>query len=130
MHPGKVYTPESVQGWKLQVYLAAKEYLPREPFEAPVYLSIWFFMPRPKALTKRHREHWPFCVARPDRDNLEKSVMDVLQHKTVKGRVLQPGFWRDDAQVVCGPIVKLYAGENQQPGAFITIETYEPTEAS
>jgi len=124
MHPGKVYTPEHVQGWKLQVFLAARDHLPKDPFCGPVRVDVMFLMPRPKALTKKHRSQWPYHTAKPDKDNLEKAVLDVLQHKSIRGNVIQRGFWKDDSQVSIGTTEKRYA-DDVQPGAVVSIQILE-----
>lgn len=64
-----------------------------EPFDGPLYVKLTFWLPRPKSVTRM----WPF--ARPDLDNLTKSVLDGLN-----GVV-----FHDDAQVCCMDLAKHYA---------------------
>ena len=49
---------------------------------------------------------------KPDRDNLEKAVLDVLT---------QLGMWGDDCQVCGGEVLKRYVVGLERPGAIIQI---------
>lgn len=122
---GGVFTPEKIQPWKTAIFLAAKDLLPDEPFQGPIKLDTVFLFQPPKTITKKHRESWPYHTAKPDKDNLEKSVMDALQQKERYGQVLIRGFWRDDSQVVSGGPEKRYAEGNEEPGVIVTISTLE-----
>ena len=55
-------------------------------------------------------------TAKPDRDNSDKAVLDILT--TI-------GMWRDDALVYDGRITKFYATKTEAPGCYITIEPEE-----
>lgn len=114
----RVYDGGSAEGWKGQVALAAKEYLPVPPFEIPVVLHLEFYFPRPRShyrAGKRSaelRDSAPgYFTSRPDADNLSKAVMDALT-------VLR--MWRDDAQVVHLIARKLY-DDGRGPGCIISI---------
>ena len=110
----RVYDAGTAEGWKSQIAAAAKQYLPQQPIDGAVSLTIYFTMPRPK---NHHRANGQLKDStpvlhrsRPDLDNLEKAVMDALT---------QLGFWDDDAQVAVKHTTKAY-GPNI--GATITIE--------
>lgn len=61
-----------------------KKYVPDEPISGPVALSIkWAF-----ELKKAKFLDWK--ITRPDLDNLEKGLLDLLT---------KMGFWKDDAQI-------------------------------
>ena len=115
----RVYDPGTAEGWKSQIAIAAKEYLPTKPIAGPVYLSIRFYMKRPKshfftgkrAGILRDNARLPF-VAKPDIDNLCKAVMDAL--KTL-------GMFSDDAKVWSLSALKMYATGPQATGANIEI---------
>lgn len=113
-----VYDPGTAEGWKSQVAIAARSFLPVTPLELPLRLSLEFFFPRPKGhyySGKRAsilRESAPFHqLGKPDSDNAAKAVMDALT-------VLR--MWKDDS-LVCHLIVrKLYDGGNG-PGCIVRI---------
>ena len=75
-----------------------------EPYDGPLYVKLTFYLPRPKTVTRM----WPF--ARPDLDNLTKSVLDGLN-----GVV-----FHDDAQVCCMDLAKNYADERVGVNVEIT----------
>lgn len=90
-------TAAAEQGWKVT--------------DAPVWLKIECFFTRPAGhfgtgrnagLVKPSAPVWPTSKANGDRTNLLKSIEDALT-----GIV-----WRDDSQVVDGPITKAY-GEHE-----------------
>ena len=53
-----------------------------------------------------------YCITKPDRDNLDKAIMDTLT---------DIGMWVDDALVCDGRIRKFYHGKEDQAGAFVKI---------
>lgn len=128
----RVYDPGTAEGWKGQIALAAKSYVPFPPLLGPIQLDIEFRFSRPKAhyLKSGLRPNAPmYHTGKPDRDNCEKAVMDALTTL---------GMWKDDGQVCAGEVTKVYAmrvqqryneiGENcgsfcieTKPGATITI---------
>jgi len=116
----RVYTPGTAEEWKGRIALAAKEYVPFIPFTGPIRLDIQFRFKRPQShfLKRGLRENAPFFhTGKPDRDNLEKAVADSL---TVLG------MWKDDGQVCCGEVIKIYS---DLAGATITITPFnEPLE--
>jgi len=114
----KVYDPGTAEGWKGLVALAAKGLLPAEPLAGCVYLSLKFYMPRPRGHYRTGKNAQMlkpsapgFCSTKPDADNLAKAVMDALT---------QLNAWRDDAQVVQLHASKLY-DNGGGPGCKITI---------
>lgn len=82
------------------------------PFEGPVRVTIKaVFEPAP-SWSKRKRAaalagRWH--TQRPDRDNLEKAVLDALKRIA----------WADDAQVACGSCTKVW-GDTAQ--TIVTVE--------
>ena len=104
----RMYTPGSAESWKNEIAIAARPHLPLHPLLGPIALDLEFYFERPKAhyRTGRNagvlREDAPYWhTSKPDRDNLEKAVMDALTTL---------GFFKDDAQVCGGdrPPVKVY----------------------
>jgi Holliday junction resolvase RusA-like endonuclease len=115
-HAG-VYDPGTATGWKSQIAIAARAYIPKTPIDAPVKLDISFVFPRPgRLLRKKDLDGRILHTARPDRDNLEKAVMDALT---------AIGMWRDDALVCDGSPRKFYAAKGELSGAFIQISVFK-----
>ncbi len=86
-------------------------------------IDITFYFPRPKNHFRTGRfagEKKPnapgYHTKRPDRDNLDKAVLDALT---------QCGFWVDDAQAAAGEILKFYCPDDWAPGCTITITKLE-----
>ena len=111
-HAG-VYNPSNADDWKALVALAARDKRPESPISGPVAVDLVFFFARPKRLCRKKDptgaiEH----TAKPDRDNLDKAVLDVLTNL---------GFWRNDSQVWSGRIQKWYCAIGDSPGAEIRV---------
>ncbi len=94
---------------------ALLSYVPAEPItETPIRLwTVWEF-PYPKS-AKKHTPGWGrWKITRPDTDNLNKLLKDVMTDM---------GFWKDDALICSEFNEKLYADE---PGIMIAIEELPP----
>lgn len=105
-----------VQAFKATVRMALKDAYQGEPLTGPLRCDCLFVMPRPKALCWKTKPMPRLHHAtKPDRDNLDKAVMDAL-----KGLA-----WNDDAQVCQGLIEKWIASGHEQPHAVITITKLE-----
>lgn len=122
-----IYNPKSADGWKDLVKLAFIGHRGRN-IEDPIICDIIFLMPRPKSLMRKKDPDGRIRhTKKPDRDNLDKSVMDCLSApvKKKKGNsfvlVGGIGVWKDDCQVYKGTIEKYYCAKNENPGAYITI---------
>jgi Holliday junction resolvase RusA-like endonuclease len=111
-HAG-VYDPGTSDGWKALVAIAARPMRPASPIEGAVAVGIDLFFPRPKSLCRRKDpEGLVRHIAKPDRDNCEKAILDALK---------QDGWFRDDSQVCDGRVRKFYHAKGGRPGAQITI---------
>lgn len=111
-HAG-IYDPGTADDWKSIVRAAAMKEWDKVPFDGPLSVDILFWIPRPKSHYKRQelRDDAPYwCVTKPDRDNLDKAVLDALT---------SAGIIADDCLVAAGNITKLYASE--LPGAEVVI---------
>ena len=112
-----------IHAWKSAVQAAAYPRRPPEQLTGPVLVTLEFgFQPPGNAIlcakTNPHlRSQW--CITKPDRDNLDKAVLDALK---------QVGFYRDDCQVVDGQISKRYTRPwlGEIPGVSIRVEELEP----
>lgn len=89
------YTPDRTTKWKEAVAIQAASSRPRKPLAGPLSVSLTFYMPRLKKTPVSAVYH----VEKPDRDNLDKAVLDALT---------KAGFWGDDCQIADGRIVKRY----------------------
>lgn len=90
-------------------------YIPKEPItDKPIQLWVIWEFPYPKS-AKKHKPGWGrWKITRPDTDNLNKMLKDVMTDM---------GFWKDDA-LICSEIVeKLYTDE---PGIMIHIGVLDP----
>ena len=86
-------------------------YIPDKPFEGvPLWLRVNWMFPYPKS-AKKHQPGWcRMKITRPDTDNLNKMLKDVMTDM---------GFWKDDALICFEHVAKLYSDE---PGIEIGID--------
>lgn len=100
--------------WFSAVKTACAGKMPPEPWTGPVRLTIDAYFPRPKRMLARKypREAIPHA-AKPDRDNVDKAVMDALK---------DAGLFADDSQACDGPVRKWYAEKGCGPGVTIVAE--------
>jgi len=105
--------------WRAAVAQAARLAHHTTPFTGPLYLSVTFWMKRPKSHFNRLglKEDAPtWHISEPDATKLMRSTEDAL-----KGIP-----WLDDAQVACQNGQKRYCNceryEEQTTGAFIEIK--------
>lgn len=114
-YQARVYDSGTAEGWKGCIAVAAKDFIPAQPLEFPIRLTLIFYMPRPKSHFAKDGTIKPtapsWFTSKPDNDNLEKAVCDSL---TVLG------MWKDDSYVVKSTTVKAYA--NGKTGCDIIIE--------
>ena len=101
-----VYDPGTSAPWKAMVMFSARESVgggTPAPIDWPVFVDCLWIFPRPKSHFTRSGDFKPsapiWYAAKPDRDNLDKAVLDAM----VDCRVL-----RDDCIVVGGTLGKLY----------------------
>lgn len=110
----RMYDPGTSDGWKGCVMRALKDYANRE-IAGAVRIDLSFFMPRPKyMMTKKFPDHELWHTKKPDRDNLEKAVLDAL--KDIK--VLS-----DDCIVCDGRLRKYVVRKGGKIGAHLTLTT-------
>ena len=86
-------------------------YVPEEPItDRPVWLRVIWEFPYPKSAKKHRPGHCRNKITRPDTDNLNKLLKDVMTDM---------GFWKDDALISMEWIWKVCSDE---PGIWIGIE--------
>lgn len=114
------YTSERapIQTFKATVRMAAQQAYQGPPLEGPLRCDLEFVFPRPSGLIWKTKPmpRLPHSK-RPDRDNLDKAVMDALKSL----------LWLDDAQVCDGRIQKWIAAGNEQPHVVITVSCFYPS---
>lgn len=101
------YTKAKVRKAHDLLFAELLPYRPAEPWKGPVYLSATYAFKRPKG-EKRY-----YKVTRPDADNMQKLLKDVMT---------ECGFWVDDAQVVVDRAFKCWSGgggEYDRRGIYI-----------
>ena len=91
------YQPEKLKEAKRILRLYLRPFKPKEPIQGPIELKVSWLFPR----GKRHK-HKEWRVTKPDTDNLQKMLKDVMTDL---------GFWVDDAQVVKEVVEKLWCDE-------------------
>ena len=108
------YTPDATKDWEQAFAWHAKAILGNTYIDEPVRVDIVFALKRPQKIPKSAPRGLTWAPVRPDRDNLEKAVLDALK-----------GHWRDDSLVVAGETLKCYAGVNQAPFVWVRIRSVE-----
>lgn len=109
----RMYTPGSANDWKQAIAAAALLHRPETPITGPVSVNSTFYFTRPKRLMRKIDPDGEIPhTTKPDRDNLDKAVLDALTGL---------GFWRDDCQVWDGSPRKLYAPKDGVGHAVIEI---------
>jgi len=85
------------------------------PFDSGVTVSMVFYLPRPKSVSRKKRPH---PTVKPDIDKLLRSTNDALTDS---------GIITDDALILEITGKKEYA-DDRQPGAYITITDQKDTQ--
>jgi Holliday junction resolvase RusA-like endonuclease len=106
---GNFYIPGTADSWKEDIQIAFL--MDRKPpITDPVYLKIHFLFHKAGLHGQAVSPH----TVKPDKDNLEKAVMDALTGIKI---------WKDDCQVYAGNTEKYWTPGKS--GAQIWIETGE-----
>lgn len=117
-----VYNPDAkgLPEWKQAITVAICRNMDTPKLTGPVMVDIDFYRKRPKDLYRKKDPEGPILhTVTPDRDNLDKVVLDVMT---------KSGIWGDDGQACDGRIRKFYHAKNGRPGATITIS--QPVESA
>lgn len=110
------YTPAQhpVNEFKRAAALAVARVYQGSPLDGPLSMEIVFVMPRPSRLVWKTRpmpRQWH--TAKPDRDNLMKSLQDALNGL----------LYKDDSQLCEGSVSKVIAAGWEQSHTLVTIRT-------
>lgn len=123
------YTPAETRRWEAQLAGLAQAQLPAQVIEGPVRVDILAVVGRPQRLLKRWAKPRPeghgdgtwaqplgllWRPAKPDADNVRKSVLDAMA-----------SFWRDDAQVVSGDTLSAWAEVDGRARVVVRIRSEE-----
>jgi crossover junction endodeoxyribonuclease RusA len=113
-HAG-VYDPGTANEWKNQIYIQGKDFVPAVPLDMALRVDLIFYFPRPKAHFRSNGELKPnapeYHTSKPDRDNLDKAVMDQMTAMR---------FWVDDSQAADGRLRKFY-DDGRGPGVDVCV---------
>jgi|DEB0MinimDraft_6_1074348.scaffolds.fasta_scaffold00783_9 Holliday junction resolvase RusA-like endonuclease len=123
----RMYDPGTADGWKQLIANELKAVFndfpeaSQLPQGGPVQVIVDYYIKRPKGhyrtgknadLIKESAPEFP--AGKPDLDNLNKAVYDVITQTQL--------VWKDDSQIVIEHSTKNYAYGFQKAGAHITIE--------
>ena len=89
-------------------------YVPAEPItDLPIRLDVTWMFSYPKS-AKKHQPGWTrWKTTRPDTDNLNKLLKDVMTDM---------GFWKDDALISYECVRKVY---DDRPGILIIVDPFK-----
>lgn len=116
--PGAVhiYTPDASRRWQRTLALALKPFMPREKIDEPLRVDVNAILARPQRISrKKDPDGLAWCEAKPDRDNIDKNLLDALD---AIGK-----YCRNDSQVCLGTILKTYAPKGARPCLVIRIRS-------
>lgn len=111
-----LYTPTTTLKYEAQVrYIATKQ---AQMLEGPLKVDITAIFEVPKSYSKKRKkaclEGQEYPTKKPDKDNIEKVILDGLNPLTKlnkakhKREMVLPGFYKDDKQAVDGVTKKIY----------------------
>lgn len=103
-----VYEPPAVRDARQKLAAHLGRFVPSAPYKTAVRLTVKWLFP-----TNGRHEHGAYKTTRPDTDNLQKLLKDVMTDL---------GFWQDDALIASEIVEKFYA---KVPGIYIRIEELE-----
>lgn len=113
-----IYDPGTADDWKTIIRNAATSAWDSVPFTGPTRIDWTAFFARPKLHFKSNgelKESAPtWHEGKPDRDNLDKALLDAL---------VNAGVLRDDKQVCAGELLKAYVAPGELPGMQVTIRS-------
>lgn len=108
--------------WHDAVKWAIRPHVPPQPWEGPIRCTVDIFFERTQEMLKKHHPDGPIrYIKTPDRDNLDKGILDALTEAKV---------WKDDCQVCDGPVRKWWAARGCKAGVIVVIERIPETEDS
>jgi Holliday junction resolvase RusA-like endonuclease len=110
----RMYTPTDhpIAAFKASVRLAAASAFSGPPMAGPLRVDCTFVLPRTNAQRWKTRPmpRLPH-TKKPDRDNLDKAVLDALTGL----------LWADDCQICSGEVTKWIAAGDEQPHVLVRV---------
>ncbi len=104
--------PHPIAAFKATVKLMASQAYLGSPLSCPLRVDAVFVFPRTQSqIWKTKPMPRMLHFKKPDRDNLDKAVLDALTGL----------LWVDDAQVCDGRITKVIAAGDEQPHVVVTV---------
>lgn len=101
----RTYKTASLIGWEKTLTRALMPYRPDQPIDGPIRLAVtWEYKAQKK------KDLWRWKLTRPDTDNMQKTLKDVMT---------RIGFWKDDSQVVFEVCKKVWVDD---PGIAIRVD--------
>lgn len=107
----RFYKPLKLRQAEAQLRKGLEPYRPPEPLHGPLELAVEWRFQAPKGMKLQPGMNWK--ITRPDTDNLEKLLKDVMTDL---------GFWQDDAQVACERVNKRWT---LNPGIYVYVNQLE-----
>lgn len=104
------YEKSAAKQWSRRLAELLAPYKPCKPLEGPLKVSIAWTFPYPKGTASKRAVKRSWRESRPDLDNMEKGLLDLL---------VDEGFMLDDSQVTAKHTMKFNGTE---PSIFIRIE--------
>lgn len=122
-YSARVYDAGTAEGWKSAIAISVRPYLPTPGLAGPIRVDADFLFARPKRLERKCDpvDEIPH-TQKPDRDNLEKALLDCLKILGV--------FADDDAQVCAGEPRKFWAAKNGRAGMRLTVSVWNIPQAA
>ena len=110
------YASSKAKGWASELAVGMAPFKPQKPLEGPLWVSITWVFGHTKAEPKSKRESYKWKTTRPDLDNMEKTVLDVLT---------QQGFMLDDSQVVFKTTKKMHGPKPCLLIGIVPLDTHD-----
>jgi Holliday junction resolvase RusA-like endonuclease len=120
----RTYNPDTNKAFKAAVLAAALNAAPKKAnlqvitWSEAVRVDIDAFFPAPHWMSKVHLAQPVPMLETPDRDNLDKCVLDALTMTEHQPR----GIWHNDSIVCQGEVRKWYAASGHGPGIRVSVE--------
>lgn len=84
------YEKKNIKDARRLLKFSMSAFVPKVPFSGPVFLSVKYSFSYPKGTPRIRMTEGAPMVQRPDVDNIQKLVQDVMT---------ECGFWNDDSQI-------------------------------
>lgn len=110
-----MHTPEKTANWTTRAAMVARQAIGACQHAGPVRVDVVAVFERPqRMLAKKWPNRREFHTSKPDRDNVDKIILDALT---------KAGVLADDAIVCDGRVQKFYADRIESAHVEITITT-------